>query len=209
MFVFMLMTPVVLLADNDFLSLGIGQMEGHTTYQIGGKFSTPSGSGYLWNPISELEFPLEVSVAMVKGSFGISEYHRISAEIKKTITSDAGKMKDSDWGYFYADGCNSCDYNSLDVYSESDANLENGILSDIKLSYMLDESFFIGAGFKYQKFEYEVRDKHLNLYDRIDTDHAKDVLRFLAQVPVQEDLETSVRKRRKPSSLHVSLLLTR
>ena len=43
------------------------------------------------------------------------------------------------------------------------------------------------------KFEYEVRDKHLNLYDRIDTDHAKDVLRFLAQVPVQEDLETSVR----------------
>ena len=43
------------------------------------------------------------------------------------------------------------------------------------------------------KFEYEVREKSLNLYDRIDNDKGKDILRFLAQVSFEGDLETSVK----------------
>ena len=43
------------------------------------------------------------------------------------------------------------------------------------------------------KFEYEVREKSLNLYDRIDRENGESTLRFLAQVPFEGDLETSVK----------------
>lgn len=44
------------------------------------------------------------------------------------------------------------------------------------------------------KFEYEVRDENLNLYDRIDRKKGKNTLRFLAQVPFKGELETAVKE---------------
>ena len=43
------------------------------------------------------------------------------------------------------------------------------------------------------KFEYEVRGKYLDLYDRINIETGNDVLRHLAQVPYEGDLEISVK----------------
>lgn len=40
------------------------------------------------------------------------------------------------------------------------------------------------------KFEYEIRRNYLNLYDRISSEQGEDILRFLAQVPVDENCTT-------------------
>jgi hypothetical protein len=42
-------------------------------------------------------------------------------------------------------------------------------------------------------FEYEIKEDHLNLYDRVDKGKYKGILRFLVQVPYQINGETSVR----------------
>lgn len=47
-----------------------------------------------------------------------------------------------------------------------------------------------------QEFEYEIKDGWLNLYERITSKQEKDILRFLAQVPVDENctVEESVKQ---------------
>lgn len=44
------------------------------------------------------------------------------------------------------------------------------------------------------RFEYEVRDHALNLYERIITEEVRDILKFLAQVPFEEDLEVAIQQ---------------
>lgn len=144
------------------LTLGLGMLSGDTTYQIGGTFDTPSGGGEIHFPLSELEFPLDVYMASVKGSMEFAEKWKVSASVKKNITSDAGKMKDSDWGVFFEDPPGSgtwwYDPNSLDIYSESDAELD-ALITDINLRYRFYEksnwSFIAGLGYLRQNFDYE------------------------------------------------------
>lgn len=144
------------------ISLKLGKLEGHTTYDIGGKITTPSGSGYLWNPISRLEFPLDNTTIEAKYTHPIDTYTELQGSLGTTFLSgNAGKMKDSDWGYWYAyynGGC--CDYNSKDIYSESDAKLESGLLADLSILHSPANNLYIGIGYKYQKFVYEIRDLH-------------------------------------------------
>lgn len=137
------------------LALGLGMLSGDTTYQIGGAYDTPSDSGEVHFPLSELEFPLDVYMASVEGSIEFAEKWKVSASVKKNITSDAGKMKDSDWGLFFDDP------NSLDIYSESDADLE-ALITDINLRYRFYKksnwSFIAGLGYLRQNFDYEISD---------------------------------------------------
>jgi outer membrane protease len=145
------------------LTLGIGMLTGDTTYQIGGTVVTPSGSGELHFPISELEFPLDVYMISVEGSIEFAEKWKVSAGVKKNITGNAGKMKDSDWGVPFEDPPGSGTWrwygpNSLDIYSESDADLD-ALIMDINLWYRFYEksswSFIAGLGYIRQNFDYE------------------------------------------------------
>lgn len=154
-------------------ALGAGMLSGDTTYRIGGTFVDSVGnSAELHFPISELKFPLDVYMVSLEASADFTERWSLSAGVKKNVTGDAGKMKDSDWGYYWLDGCSWCATNTLDIYSESDADLDALIL-DVNLRYKYYEvnhenkmhgityeeikwSYWIGLGLIYQNFDYEI-----------------------------------------------------
>lgn len=137
------------------LMVGLGRLNGDTTYQIGGTVDTPSGSVKLHFPISELEFPLDVYMVSLEGSIGFANKWKVSAGVKKNITDDAGKMKDSDWGYYWLEGYPWAEQSTLDIYSESDADLDAFII-DINLRYRVHRGFLVGLGYIHQNFDYEV-----------------------------------------------------
>ncbi len=82
------------------IDYGIGRMEGHTTYSIGGYYKKKQGtsvvSGYYNDPLSRLEFFLNVNMVQL----GIEHYFDsgwvISADYSKNISYKTDKMKDSD-----------------------------------------------------------------------------------------------------------------
>ena len=147
--------------SESYITVGIGKLDGDTTYQIGGTVVTPLGSGQVHFPISELEFPLDVWMVSVEGSKEFAEKWKVSVGVKKNITSDAGKMKDSDWGYYFLEGNAWAEKDTLDIYSESDAKLD-ALIMDINLRYRFYEkpswAFFAGLGYIRQNFDYAVRD---------------------------------------------------
>jgi len=160
------------------IAIGGGSFDGHTTYQIGGRVDMdyPDGTSESYNshfPISELEFPLDVYIGSIKGSIEFARTWKLSLCGKGNIfpknifPNDAGKMKDSDW--LVAD--------SLDIYSKSDAELD-ALIIDINVRYTLYEgyhrdtpwntpgathsnikwSYFVGGGYIYENFDYEMTD---------------------------------------------------
>ena len=145
------------------LTLGNEKWGGDTTYQIGGTVSTPSATYEYHFPISELEFPLDVYMLSLSGSLEITKKLFLSVGAKQDITDDAGKMKDSDWGVPFEDPPGSDLWwwygpDSLDIYSESDAELD-ALIIDINLQYKFLKksgwSFSAGLGYLYQNFDYE------------------------------------------------------
>lgn len=141
------------------LAVGIGALRGHTTYQIGGRISTPLGSGEVHFPISELEFPLDVYMASAEGSIGFGNKWEVSASVKKNVTDDPGKMKDSDWGVYWLEVGYPAEQNTLDIYSESDAELD-ALMFDVNLRYKLYKGISIGLGYTHQNFDYEISNLH-------------------------------------------------
>ncbi|HDH86830.1 MAG TPA: omptin family outer membrane protease [Desulfobacteraceae bacterium] len=139
---------------NTYITVGIGGMSGDTTYQIGGRCVTPSGSGIYHFSISELTFPLDIWMISVEESKEfVKKNLKVSVGVKKTYTRDAGKMEDSDW-------LTSTNPSQLDVYSQSDAYLDALILG-INISHRFFErphwSFIAGVGYIYQNFDYECK----------------------------------------------------
>ncbi len=139
---------------NTYITVGIGGLSGDTTYQIGGRYVTPSGSGTYHFPISKLEFPLDIWMISVEESKEFATKNlKVSVGAKKNYTSDAGKMEDSDW-------LTVANPSQLDVYSQSDAYLDALILG-ISVSYRFLErqhwSFIAGVGYIYQNFDYECK----------------------------------------------------
>lgn len=136
------------------LTLGAEKWEGDTTYQIGGTFSTPSTAYEMHFPISELEFPLDVYMISLSGGIEITKKLFMSARVKKNVTDDAGKMKDSDWMTL-------SNPDRLDIYSESDAELD-ALIIDINFRYKFFNksgwSFSAGLGYLYQYFDYDIFD---------------------------------------------------
>ncbi len=156
------------------LSVGIGKLDGDTTYQIGGKVTNDSihGNYVQHDPTSELEFPLDVYMLSVEGNVHFSKKWHLAADIKRNITSDAGHMKDSDWGISWEyPQIGSGDWewygpDSLDIYSESDSDLDAWMLG-VKLRYRFYEyttkkkadklHLLGGIGYLYQNFDYECK----------------------------------------------------
>ena len=141
------------------IAVGIGKLSGDTTYRIGGTVTTPSGSYQVHFPISELQFPLDVFMVSVEGTIEFAEIWNVSVGVKKNITIYAGKMKDSDWGAYFLEGYPWAERDTLDVYSESDADLD-ALMVDIALRCTLyqdsDSALFVGLGYMRQYFDYEV-----------------------------------------------------
>jgi len=142
------------------LTLGIDKASGDTTYQIGGTIDLAGGeSEEIHFPLSQLEFPLDVYMVSVGGSIEFAEKWKVNVGVKKNITSDAGKMKDSDWGIYWLEGYPWGEQDTLDIYSESDADLD-ALMMDINLRYRFyersDWSFAAGVGYIRQNFDYEV-----------------------------------------------------
>jgi len=141
------------------LAAGIGALSGHTTYQIGGRIFTPLGSGQVHFPISELEFPLNVYMVSLGTNIEFKNKWEVSASVKKNVTDDAGKMKDSDWGAYWLEVGYPAEQNTLDIYSESDAELD-ALMFDVNLRYKLYKGISIGLGYTHQNFDYEISNLH-------------------------------------------------
>jgi outer membrane protease len=139
--------------SNTYITVGIGGLSGDTTYQIGGRYVTPSGIGTYHFPISKLEFPLDIWMISVEESKEFKKNWKVSVGAKKNYTRDAGKMEDSDW-------LTVANPSQLDVYSQSDAYLDV-LLLGINVSYRFFEaphwSLIAGVGYRYQNFDYECK----------------------------------------------------
>ena len=147
-------------------TLGNGILRGDTTYRIGGTSTSPGGSTYEYRfPISELKFPLDVNMVEIGSSVELESWN-VRINVKKNISDDAGKMEDSDWGYWYEYyGSSYYSRDSLDIFSESDAKLD-ALIIDINFQFdffkMTREksewSLFMNYGYIYEKFDYEIYD---------------------------------------------------
>jgi hypothetical protein len=141
------------------VTLGVGKLNGYTKYQIGGTVDSPSGSTQVHFPISELDFPLDVYMVSAGVSRESQGKWKFGLDVKKNITGDAGKVKDSDWGAYYLEGYEWAEQNTLDIYSESDADLE-ALIIDIHLQYIFYRKSVLslsgGLGYMYQNFNFEL-----------------------------------------------------
>lgn len=101
------------------IQAGAGFWMGNATYSIGGEAWTPeTGSIELPDKISELKFPLDVVYGSVAGNLILKNRVEIFGTFMANLTEPSSKMEDSDWGVF-----EESDSDTLDIYSESDAEL--------------------------------------------------------------------------------------
>lgn len=149
------------------LGLSLEMMRGHTQYQRGGT----SGNMTYRFPISELVFPLDVTMLGVQAAYRLDRF-RLTGEVKKNISSASGEMEDSDWGTWYywpdlardvfqRDPIRAYEIDTLDIYSESDAVLD-ALIAQVAVEYRLIErprwSLNATLGYRYQNFVYDVYD---------------------------------------------------
>ena len=88
---------------------------------------------------SELEWPLEnVMYAGAEVSLNFKERWRLHAEFLKSVTDDAGTMKDSDWFYSYYD-------DRVAIYSETSATVDAYHL-DMNLGYRFLQKTHVSLG---------------------------------------------------------------
>jgi len=145
----------------------VGLMRGHATYQIGGHVDDPTGSYDIWFPLSELIFPLNVTMGGMDFTVTYDQVWRLKTELRKNITSSAGNMKDSDWGIPWENPPGSGTYywygpDSLDIYSESTTELDAFVLDvDVMGKFAQTTlqsaviSFHGGLGYRYQDYNFK------------------------------------------------------
>jgi outer membrane protease len=151
---------------------GIGIMRGHTTYQIGGNYDSPEGSGEMHFPLSELIFPINTYTALFETNILIFKKLKSGIKFQTNLIEDTDNMKDSDWGVPFEYPADSGTYawygpDHLDIFSESKTDLRAYIFEfDIlyrfiryvpKRSYFKEVNLFIGAGYLFQRYEFECR----------------------------------------------------
>lgn len=157
---------------NISVSAGTGIMQGHTTYQIGGHFDSPEGSGEFHFPLSELIFPLNTYLISLETNILLFKKWKADAKFQTNIKRNTDNMKDSDWGIPFEDPPNSGNYywygpDHLDIYSESKTELSVYIFA-IDLLYRFYRfipgsssstyfNFYAGLGYLYQQYEFECR----------------------------------------------------
>ncbi len=166
-------SPLLSLNNFDFsLSAGMGMMRGHTTYQIGGKYTAPDESGELHFPISKLKFPVDINMMLFETGIQFIEKLKTDITFQKNLTKKTGKMRDYDWGVPFENPVNSGTYywygpDHLDIYSESKTEIR-ALIFDLDILYRLpafnqrrsssvEYRFFAGLGYLYQRYEFQCR----------------------------------------------------
>jgi len=139
---------------------GMDYLLGYTQYGIGWNFYDTAGTQYsIGYKISQLKFPLNSLGIYANADMTLFDLFRLSLHFDKNLTAAPGKMEDSDWGYWYLLGNSWADSSTLDVFSQSDANLNRFSLEG-SFHYILPlESAFsisFGVGFIYQHLYFEV-----------------------------------------------------
>ncbi|UCH79895.1 MAG: omptin family outer membrane protease [Nitrospiraceae bacterium] len=155
------------------VNMGAGFVYGNTTYQIGGDvLFSETETETIHFPLSELEFPIRAYMLTAGGAIQLTEDWSVKLNFQKSIASENGKMKDSDRGFWLLEYINNhgacpppCPYTetSLDIYSESDAELD-AFMFDINIRYTLPDKLninekaflFAELGHTYQHLSYDV-----------------------------------------------------
>ncbi|PIE32867.1 hypothetical protein CSA56_13805 [candidate division KSB3 bacterium] len=142
---------MLLRQGNEYFTVAFGVStiteSGDMTYSIQG--SEDGG----WK--SSLEWPLEnMWYAGGVGSVNFSRNFRLNIGIWKSLTDDAGTMKDSDWLYgYYGD--------TTAIYSETDTTVESvHIDANGRYDFMQNDSMTFGAilGYTYTKWDWTAGD---------------------------------------------------
>ncbi|MBU0946848.1 MAG: TonB-dependent receptor [Proteobacteria bacterium] len=137
------------------IAIGTELMTGDTTYSIGGAITFADGSSEnMYFPLSELEWPLDISLARVDAGLRIGSAWRINGILKKNISDPSDQMIDKDW-------LTSSNPGQLDVYSESNISDFDALIWDIDVEWAFLQrqswSLYAGLGYQYQKFEYDAQ----------------------------------------------------
>jgi hypothetical protein len=158
--------PQALAADEKDFSVSLSAasewMFGFTSYGIGWNTTDAAGNPYtIGFKVSELAFPL--NTLMVGADLDLTLFRNFFLDVRfrKSVTAEAGKMKDSDWGVWYLEGNAWASSSTLDVFSLSTSRLnaytiDGDFLYDVRINRMF--SLFFGLGFLYQQFYSEVSD---------------------------------------------------
>jgi hypothetical protein len=145
---------------NTSLELSLNQLSGASDFQIGGLVQLADGTtGYAHFPVSNLEFPSEMSL------FGIGFKARypdsqITGRISTSVATSTTTMKDSDWGVTSINPSTTPD--TLDIYSESKNEGELRML-ELRYASIRQQTFgkstvLFGVGMLLQRYHFDVHD---------------------------------------------------
>lgn len=154
------------------LSVGGGYLANDIQYQIGGRTVSADGSvADLHFPLSELNFPLDSYVVKGQVDVDFADKWALMFNAETNLTDDTGQMVDSDWGVW-----DESPADQLDIYSKSDTEMdllsfEGKVTYELYRGYLGQDSpnpdlgnadilfsYTLGAGYKYQKFDFDVYD---------------------------------------------------
>jgi len=141
-------------SPHDFKAFtGFEKLFGYTLYGVG---VNESGAFYM---ISQLKFPLDTYLLKIGFEYIYSETYQINFVIKRNFIPYAGKMEDSDWGYWYMQGYPWAYFDTLDIFSTSDASLSYFFLgADFIYRIKIFSPFIFGFGLSFfsELFYYEI-----------------------------------------------------
>lgn len=141
-----------------------GKRQGEVIYQIGGQIALDSGESVRVRfPLSELRFQINTPIVKFMLNHKFKDDWLASISATKNITSNSGKILDSDWGINYLSNPTDFQRDSLDVYSESrltlDAvDLQIELQKKVKMGGLPSWTVFIGAGVLLQRYEFAAFD---------------------------------------------------
>ncbi len=143
------------------VSAGAEMMSGYTLYKIGGSVTLPDGSGSTI-PLSQLKFPLNTYLLRTEAELNFLDNFNVKLCIKKSLTSDAGKTEDSDWGYWYLSTnswADSASPSTLDIFSTSDTSINFFSIEGMLLYTVFSGSWYsaaFGGAFLFQYFYFDI-----------------------------------------------------
>ncbi len=136
-----------------WISAGVEQMGGDTSYRIGFPVFLPDGTRFDGHfPFSELEFPLDSTMLSIRFGAEFNDKVIISGALKKALTDPDDNFIDRDWITAGNPG-------RLDVYSESRVEDYSATIIDIDAAYkfLRRQDFWLaaGGGYLHQDFSFD------------------------------------------------------
>jgi len=148
--------------------VGVAALRGDATYAIGGAYAGPIGTGTANDPLSELVFPLDATLATLEVTVEAPLRRGrlvLDGRFSRTVTEGTGTLRDRDW--------TRRDRPELvTILSESEASLDAAIV-DLRARWRLLEVggdalglqreqgrgwVSVGAGYLWQRLSFEARD---------------------------------------------------